>query len=108
MDSRQRATIAQRSRRVRATKPPRGNPYRFSRGFIRRMTVALCITIVALPAAGFIYGATLGSDYEQWQSNLALALIIGGFVLPLLVAAVLGGRRSGAGAGSSGSCSRRA
>ena len=98
MDSRQRAKIAQRSKRPPRPKLERPNPFRFSPTFIRRITVILCITIVALPAAGFIYGATLGTDYAEWQSNLALALIIGGFVVPLVGASVLGGeaiRRGG-------------
>ena len=98
MDSRQRTTIAQRSRRARAAKPSRGNPYRFSPGFIRRMTIVLCVAIVVVPSAGFVYGATLGSDYAEWQSNLALGLIAVGFAGPLIAAAVLGGeaiRRGG-------------
>lgn len=101
MDAHQRAEIAKRSRRPRPVTPrpnAKGNPYQFSSTFIRRMTVVLCIAIVVLPIAGFIYGATLGSDYEEWQSAIALTLIVGGFGLPLLAAAVLGGeaiRRGG-------------
>ena len=99
MDSRQRATIAKRSKRARLPKITRTeNPYRFSKTFIRRMTVILGIAIVVLPAAGFIYGATLGPGYEQWQSNIALGLTAGGFGLPLVAASVLGGeaiRRGG-------------
>lgn len=67
------------------------NPYRFSRGFIRRMTVILVMAIVVLPSAGIIYGLTLDSDYEPWQGNIATGLLAGGFAVPLIAAAVLGG-----------------
>ncbi len=86
--------------RQRAPRPQteRPNPYRFSPMFIRAMTIILSIAIVVLPAVGIIYGATLGSDYAEWQSVLAFALIIGGFAVPLIAASVLGGeaiRRGG-------------
>ncbi len=74
------------------------NPYRFSKGFIRRMTVVLATAIVVLPAAGIVYGLTLGSDYEAWQGAIATGLMAGGFAVPLIAAAVLGGeaiRRGG-------------
>lgn len=97
MDARQRARLAKRSKRIRPV-PARVNPYRFSPAFIRRMTVALCIAIVVVPSAGIVYGLTLGSDYEPWQGAIATGLLIGGFVVPLVTAAVLGGeaiRRGG-------------
>jgi hypothetical protein len=97
MDARQRAKIALRSKRARPARMT-GNPYRFSPQFIRRMTVILCIAIVVIPGAGIAYGLTLGSDYEPWQGAIATGLLIGGFGVPLLAAAVLGGeaiRRGG-------------
>jgi len=108
MDARQRAKIAQRSKRAPLVRVRRtGNPYRFSPIFIRRMTAILCIAIVVIPSAGIIYGLTLGSDYEPWQGAIATGLLIGGFVVPLLAASVLGGEAIRRGAGSSGSCSPR-
>lgn len=58
----------------------------------------LSVAIVVLPAAGIIYGVSLGSDYQTWQGWLAGGLLLGGIAVPLLIAAVLGGeaiRRGG-------------
>lgn len=76
----------------------RANTYRYSDRFIRAWTIVLCIAIVVLPISGIIYGATLGSDYQEWQGWLAGGLMLGGVAVPLLIGAVLGGeaiRRGG-------------
>ena len=59
---------------------PRGR-YRFSDGFIRVATAVLLITV------------------GEAMSNGAVFLIVGGFVLPLLIAAILGGEAIAPGAG---------
>jgi hypothetical protein len=62
------------------------------------MIVILCIALVVLPAAGFIYAATLGPDYDPGQGYLALGLCVAGFVVPLVLGAALAGeaiRRGG-------------
>ena len=62
------------------------------------MTVILCIAIVVLPGIGIAYGITLDGGYQPWQGAIATGLTIGGFAIPLIAAAVLGGeaiRRGG-------------
>jgi len=58
---------------------------------IRTVTGILIAVLIVLPVAGFIYGATLGSDYEPWQNAIALGLIAGGIGVPIIAGAVLGG-----------------
>ena len=98
MDAHQRAEIAQRSTKKRPPKPRPTGKFRFSDRFISRMTVILCIAIVVLPGIGIAYGITLDGGYEPWQGAIATGLTIGGFAVPLIAAAVLGGeaiRRGG-------------
>jgi len=71
--------------------PARPNPYRMSERTIKVLTGVLITILVVAPIAGFIYGATLGSDYQPWQNAIALGLIAGGIGIPILAGAVLGG-----------------
>jgi hypothetical protein len=71
-----------------------GNRYRFSDRFIAIGTwVLIGILVVCLGAGlllGFI-GDGVGGDAGEILSGVAVCLIIGGFAVPLLAAAVLGG-----------------
>lgn len=81
----------------------RAGRYRFSGRFIGWTTTVLMVSMIGMVAAGFIVG--FYSDSVEGESGdilgmVAVALIIGGLTLPLLIAAVLGGEaiRKGAGA----------
>ncbi|MCB5282520.1 hypothetical protein QK292_15090 [Arthrobacter sp. AL08] len=76
--------------------------FRFSDRFLKVVTTALITVMLVSIAAGFILGPL--SDNVDGRAgdvlgNVAVALIIGGLVLPLLLAAVLGGEAIRAGAG---------
>ncbi|MDJ0336016.1 hypothetical protein QMG83_12345 [Salinibacterium sp. G-O1] len=65
--------------------------YRFSARTIRNWTKVLTAAVFIVPVAGLIYGSTLDSSPEPWQELLVQGLLYGGIVVPLLIAAVLGG-----------------
>jgi hypothetical protein len=76
--------------------------FRFSDRFIKTTTTVLITVMLASIAAGFIIGPL--SDDVAGEAGDALgiaagALIIGGLVIPLLLAAVLGGEAIRPGAG---------
>lgn len=68
--------------------------YRFSGRFIKTTTTVLITAMLAMIAAGFILGP-LSDNFEGETGEVlgivAVALIIGGLGLPLLIGAVLGG-----------------
>ena len=68
------------------------NGFRFSDAFIQRWTTILCSAIVVLPMVGI--GLGFWSDHDSapdGMSTIAVAVMCGGLVVPLLGAAVLGG-----------------
>ena len=76
--------------------------FRFSDRFIKLATIVLVTIMVVSVSAGFIMGTLSDAAVGRAQDDLitaAGALIIGGFMLPLLLAAVLGGEAIRAGGG---------
>ncbi|MET1153837.1 hypothetical protein [Arthrobacter sp.] len=76
--------------------------FRFSDRFIKMATTVLITFMLVSVTAGFVTGALSDTVDRGARDALVIAagaLIIGGFVLPLLLAAVLGGEAIRAGGG---------
>jgi len=86
---------------ARAGDRPKGR-YRFSDRFIKRATAVLLIAMGVIVVAGFVLGFVsdeVSGEAGEQLANAAIVVVVAGFVLPLLVAAVLGGEAIKAGAG---------
>lgn len=80
---------------------PKGT-YRFSDRFIKRATVSIVVTAVVLIAAGVTLGIvsdSVSGRAGELLSTLGAVVAVGGVVVPLLAAAVLGGEAIKKGAG---------
>jgi hypothetical protein len=92
-------------RRTATVHRPGGRPaarYRFSDQFIRRATAVLLIIMSVVVATGVVLGLvadSLGGDAVDTLGNLGGGLVVGGLLVPLLVAAILGGEAIKAGGG---------
>jgi hypothetical protein len=79
--------------------------FRFSERFINTTTTVLIVVMCVMLAGGFILGF-VGDNFDGELrvvlGNVAVASILGGIVLPLLIAAVLGGEAIRAGGGALG------
>jgi hypothetical protein len=92
-------------RRTGTVHRPGGRPtgrYRLSDRFIRRATAVLLTVMGVAVATGLVLGLvsdTLDGDAAETLGNLGGSLVIGGLIVPLLAAAILGGEAIKAGGG---------
>ena len=85
---------------ARASRP--AGTFRFSDRFIKTATTIISTVMVVSVIAGFIIGplsSKVAGEAGDALGTAAIALIIGGTVVPLLLAAVLGGEAIRAGGG---------
>ncbi|MDN4615328.1 hypothetical protein P5G50_12810 [Leifsonia sp. F6_8S_P_1B] len=76
--------------------------YRFSDRFIKRWTAILLVAMGVIVVAGFVMGFLsdeVSGEAGETLANAAIAVVVAGFVLPLMVAAILGGEALKPGAG---------
>ena len=68
------------------------NGFRMSDGFIERWTRVLAVSVVAVPVLGIALGFASDGDWApSWLGDAAVVIIAVGVVVPLLLAAVMGG-----------------
>jgi phosphotransferase system glucose/maltose/N-acetylglucosamine-specific IIC component len=80
---------------------PKGR-YRFSDRFIKRATTTLLVAMGVIVVAGFVLGFVsdgVSGEAGEQLANTAIVVVVAGFVLPLLIAAILGGESLKRGAG---------
>lgn len=72
--------------------PPRSSTFRYSDAFVKRATWVLIACMFVLPAVGIGLGISSDGDWApEWLGTFAGIFTVGGFVAPILVAAILGG-----------------
>src|SRR3954470_2914793 len=89
-------------KRTSAPAAKRTGTYRFSERFIAVTTRVLIAVLLGLVAVGFILGFIsdgVSGEAGELLGTIAISLILAGFLLPLLVAAILGGEAITAGGG---------